>query len=151
MFRYEQRGRKGLAGFVILIVFILFTVLLLFFARYTRDVGQDIIKRTILVNMDVDDRGTEFLSLMTLVRGDEKYMKILGEMIASDAPSGLGDDIKASLDGIYDYYVFKLQYSGMSDRIFSKGSSSEGDTYQMEIPAPGARFEKVKAYVSLKR
>ncbi len=151
MSRFCSRGRrKGQIGLVLLAIVFIFSSALLFITGSLISKGMVTAKKNILINVDIDNRGTELLSLAESGTGESR-MVLLGRMLASNTYSDVSDEIKETLDKIHDSYVLTLQYSGMQDITLSKGDASNGDEYEMEIPAPGARSGSLKASVKIKR
>jgi len=148
---FKHREHKGQVGTIFVVIVLIFGTMMLLGIEALLATNIVAIKNTIAVNIETSDRGTELLSLMMSKTSAETYIVLLGEMVAYNAPAGLGDGIKATLDKIHSAYEFTLQYSGMSDKRFSKGDSSGEDDYRMQIPVPGARPGKTKAYASLER
>jgi hypothetical protein len=151
----RQGGMKAQAGIGLILLFLIFLtgITILLMVGYMVANGVIDIRNTVSISMEVDDRGTELLSLMNVNNGDDRnrYIMLLGDMIAANTPLDTTDEITATLDRMHDFYIMRLQYSGMSDKVFSNGNVSEGDEYRMEIPVPGAQPGKIKAYVKLER
>jgi len=142
--------RKGQIGFLFLVFIFIIAAIVLLLTEFLIAKGLVATKSTITINMEVDDRGMELLSLMKSETRGIVYMKSLGNMTSVDYSPGWGAEVKATLDRMHESYMLTLQHSGMLDKVFSAGDPA-GDQYTMEIPAPGARAQNLKAYVKLKR
>jgi murein DD-endopeptidase MepM/ murein hydrolase activator NlpD len=63
------------------------------------------VKGQLSLAFEMDDKGTELVSLMKAKSGGETYMKILGSSVAANAPADYDSGLKTTLGKIGGYYL----------------------------------------------
>ncbi|RLJ07649.1 MAG: hypothetical protein DRP13_03560 [Candidatus Aenigmatarchaeota archaeon] len=123
MLAYKKR--KGIGAFVLFLIIMVFVLSTLFlFSSF--DLIHKIIKirGNVDVYMNMDDRGTEILSIMNSAVNGKKIMKLLGE---SAAEGSLNTDkiIQNKLDKVYYAYALSFPEGNIRyEKGFSKQSRS---------------------------
>jgi hypothetical protein len=105
-------------------------------------------KQSIYLSMEIDDRGSEIISLLGATSSGRTYMEITGGMSASN----YREHIQKELDNLRD--TAQTLGSGYSlEMPEEKAETEDGgeirQSYAAQVPVPGARQGKLKKTVEL--
>jgi murein DD-endopeptidase MepM/ murein hydrolase activator NlpD len=92
------------------------------------------VKGELSLTFEMDDQGTELVSLMKAKSGGETHMEILGSSVAANAPADYDKGLKETLGKIGGYYLI-LRNQG-------------GDSSLKEYASPGFKIDEKKMELS---
>ncbi|MFH1236827.1 MAG: M23 family metallopeptidase [Candidatus Aenigmatarchaeota archaeon] len=121
---------KGLADtFMLVIVAAVLLATFFIFIQINNFIGIAKIKGEVNVYYDVQDRGTQMLSLMKAQKSGQTYMSMLGSYAATGVPSGYETELMTTLQKLGEYDLFVQTQSNDILKEFKSSSPPSGLGY----------------------
>lgn len=140
---------KGSIGLILVALVLVLGMAIFIGLRFSTMTQAVKIRTTFLVNMQVEDKGSEMLAFLNSKTGDVTYMELLGNLVASNRDVKADEKLRETLEKLkmqmgYSGYNLAVHYLGKMMK-YGKPAPEDVTRADAEIPIPGAREGLVKA------